>query len=193
MPASEIDEIFASKGKSSAPKPSSSAPSTDTPPKKTKKSGKRKREAKGETEVRDESESKKSTKRRVPETVLDPSARIAAPATSNKSTKLQNIASGSAAKKKSKKAKEVEDRFKDSRGTGSSMSSLLTLYLFGIHSIQDAQRRKDSRYTRRASSGSQNRVEIRRCVRLIASVAFNYSVAFCPLKSPSTRIPFSFS
>ncbi|GBE78318.1 hypothetical protein SCP_0112030 [Sparassis crispa] len=119
MPASEIDEIFASKGKSSAPKPSSSAPSTDTPPKKTKKSGKRKREAKGETEVRDESESKKSTKRRVPETVLDPSARIAAPATSNKSTKLQNIASDSAAKKKSKKAIEVEDRFKDSRGTGS--------------------------------------------------------------------------
>ncbi|KAK7694542.1 hypothetical protein QCA50_001728 [Cerrena zonata] len=121
MPASEIDDIFASKGKATAP--SSSQPA-DAPKKKKKKakkiteaqeqappSAKRKR---NDHESTDEHT---STKRRVPETVLDPSVQLAAPLKGNSKSDTSKF-SRPRPSIKARPVKEDEERFKDSRGTG---------------------------------------------------------------------------
>lgn len=109
MPLSEIDHIFASK-----PKRRLSAPSTSTDaPDKQSKGAKRKRGRTAETGV--VAHGLQSAKRRAPETVLDPSVRIAAASKKNKA------AAGTAIKKRRKPDTEDEDRFKDSRGAGPSM------------------------------------------------------------------------
>ncbi|KAI0961436.1 hypothetical protein AcV7_000536 [Taiwanofungus camphoratus] len=106
MPLSEIDHIFASK-----PKRRLSAPSTSTDaPDKQSKGAKRKRGRTAETGV--VAHGLQSAKRRAPETVLDPSVRIAAASKKNKA------AAGTAIKKSRKPDTEDEDRFKDSRGAG---------------------------------------------------------------------------
>ncbi|KAI0079581.1 DUF1764-domain-containing protein [Panus rudis PR-1116 ss-1] len=105
MPASEIDDIFAAKGK---PKPASPPPA-DSVKKKKKKKNKRKRD---EADEQTAGEDKQPAKRKVPETVVDPSTRLAPPSKPSKSTARPEK------QQKSKAQREEEDRFKDSRGTG---------------------------------------------------------------------------
>ncbi|KAI0778072.1 hypothetical protein BD413DRAFT_489676 [Trametes elegans] len=125
MPSSEIDAIFASNGKASATASttaSSSSYSQATEKKKKKKkdkSAKRKRDdadadADGEP---DDAAPAKLAKRKVPETVFDPSAALPA-LKEPKPRKADKTATGAAKPKKPKQAREEEERFKDSRGTG---------------------------------------------------------------------------
>lgn len=118
MPRSEIDDIFAGKAKAPAPPVASTS---DAAEKKKKKSAKkRKREAEGKITADDPKSAEQPNKRRVPETVVDPSLAIAAPAA--KRSKTSKADRPPEVKKKSKASKEDEERFKDSRGTGPSMS-----------------------------------------------------------------------
>ncbi|KAI0335417.1 hypothetical protein GY45DRAFT_1366983 [Cubamyces sp. BRFM 1775] len=124
MPASEIDEIFASKGKaSSAPQlvasSSSSSQPTDKKKKKKKdKSAKRKRDDADADPEPEAAPPSKPVKRKVPETVFDPSAALPS-AKESKPRKADKAAVSAAAKpKKPKLDREEEQRFKDSRGTG---------------------------------------------------------------------------
>ncbi|KAI0732289.1 DUF1764-domain-containing protein [Fomitopsis betulina] len=120
MPASEIDDIFSSKPKGKAKAallPAPTIPSTEP----SKKSKKKKNDAKRKREADDEANSQ-SAKRRLPETVLDPSvhpqptASKVVPPKSIRAAKLQKLAVGGATTNKSKKQEEA--LFKDSRGTG---------------------------------------------------------------------------
>lgn len=120
MPASEIDDIFSSKPKGKAKAallPAPTIPSTEP----SKKSKKKKNDAKRKREADDEANSQ-SAKRRLPETVLDPSvhpqptASKVVPPKSIRAAKLQKLAVGGATTNKSKK--QEEELFKDSRGTG---------------------------------------------------------------------------
>ncbi|OCH96517.1 hypothetical protein OBBRIDRAFT_809026 [Obba rivulosa] len=108
MPASEIDDIFASKGQGV---PATPTPSSSVPPKKKKKDRGAKR--KREPEPEDDAPSKPPAKRPAPETVLDPSVRPAAAAP------RPPKALAAASKKRPKAGREDEERFKDSRGAGS--------------------------------------------------------------------------
>lgn len=104
-----IDDIFDSKGKSASLQPLAS--SSKQPDKKKKKDKKKKR-----TEEPSDPEPKPlSKKRRVPETVVDPSTTIP-------SAKRAKVAAAPSQKvqkpKKKDDSKEEEDRFKDSRGSG---------------------------------------------------------------------------
>ncbi|KAJ8494886.1 hypothetical protein ONZ51_g2012 [Trametes cubensis] len=123
MPASEIDEIFASKGKApSAAKPAASSSSTQPPDKKKKKkkdkSAKRKRDDADADPEPEAAAPPKPVKRKVPETVFDPSAAIPS-AKESKPRKGDKSAVSAAAKPKTPKLdREEEQRFKDSRGTG---------------------------------------------------------------------------
>ncbi|KZT74730.1 DUF1764-domain-containing protein [Daedalea quercina L-15889] len=124
MPTSEIDDIFAAKSKAKAavPAASSYAPILSEPSKKSKKKKDKAAKRKHETGDNDDS---RPTKRRVPETVLDPSvnpqpaaSKVAAPK-SIKAAKLEKLAAGGAVQKKGRKVdKKDEARFKDSRGNG---------------------------------------------------------------------------
>lgn len=137
MPASEIDDIFAAKPKGKAkaavPVASTSASSTAEPSKKSKK--KKDKAAKRKRETDDEGDSQ-PTKRRVPETVLDPSvnpqpAPKAASLKSIKAAKLEKLAAGGATKKKRGKVdKEDEARFKDSRGNGPRACDPPSMFLY---------------------------------------------------------------
>lgn len=126
---SEIDDIFAAKPKGNA-KPTAPVASTSTIPtaEPSKKSKKKRKDkiAKRKREADDDGDSQPA-KRRVPETVLDPSVNTQPAAASNKiaptksakAAKLEKLAAGGAAKKKRGKIdKEEEARFKDSRGNG---------------------------------------------------------------------------
>ncbi|KAI9062961.1 DUF1764-domain-containing protein [Trametes sanguinea] len=122
MPASEIDEIFASKGKSSSLAASSASASTSSQlsekKSKKKKKDKRKRDdADAPAEHKEEAAPPKPVKRKVPETVFDPSASL--PSIKEAKTRKADKSAGAAPKaKKPKKDREEEERFKDSRGTG---------------------------------------------------------------------------
>lgn len=107
---SEIDDIFASKGKAKAPDAVPAKESADKKKKKKKKSSK--------TPVEESKpESSSSKKRPAPETVVDPSVQIP--------QKRQKVRAPTENAAKSKKDKEDEEDFKDSRGTGPRMCSLL--------------------------------------------------------------------
>ncbi|KAE9410946.1 DUF1764-domain-containing protein [Gymnopus androsaceus JB14] len=108
MPKSEIDDIFASKGKIAA------QPSVGSAAASSSKSKKRKRKA--ET---DENPSSQPSAKKVPETIIDPSASMPS-AKRVKATKASEKAAEpkGKAKRESKNVKEQEDRFKDSRGSG---------------------------------------------------------------------------
>ncbi|KAI0724436.1 hypothetical protein C8T65DRAFT_626470 [Cerioporus squamosus] len=113
MPVSDIDAIFASKGKvakaAAPPKASSSSSAQPEKKKKKKKSAKRKRDDDAE-----DAAPSPPLKRQVPETVFDPSAGLS----SAKTTKPAKVERAVVKQKKPKKDREEEQRFKDSRGTG---------------------------------------------------------------------------
>ncbi|KAF9068080.1 hypothetical protein BDP27DRAFT_849017 [Rhodocollybia butyracea] len=105
MAKSEIDDIFASKGKA-LPIASSSTVS-----KPTKKDKKRKRKA--ETAA---VENPSSSSKKVPETIIDPSASIPSAKRQKVAKSSEKATKGIAETKKS--AKEDEYKFTDSRGSG---------------------------------------------------------------------------
>ena len=118
MARSEIDDIFAAKKSTKVvaqPVASTSASTDATGSKKKKKDKKRKRQAE---EVQDPGvNEEKSRKKRVVETVHDPSTTVPSVSSSGKAVKSGNGA-GKAKPKTAKKEKEDLGRFKDSRGTG---------------------------------------------------------------------------
>jgi len=118
MAKSEIDDIFAAKGKT---KPDPLAASSSAVQEKKKKKKKKSKDAAkaDEPPADDDDTSKSSSKRRIPETVVDTSAKLeASPA---KRAKVEKTAGPSDAPKKKKTKKEDKDEeteFRDSRGTG---------------------------------------------------------------------------
>ena len=118
MARSEIDDIFAAtkSAKGIAQPVASTSTSTDaTGSKKKKKAKKRKRQAE---EAQDPGVTEeKPQKRRVVETVHDPSSAVPS-ASSSKKTVKPGKDSGTTKPKPANKVKEDLDRFKDSRGTG---------------------------------------------------------------------------
>jgi len=119
MARSEIDDIFAAKKSTarviSQPVPSTSTLTDVTGSKKKKKAKKRKRQAE-EAQDPDVNEDKPQ-KKRVVETVHDPS--IVTPSASSSKKAINPGKGPSTTKPKAvKKEKEDLDRFKDSRGTG---------------------------------------------------------------------------
>jgi hypothetical protein len=121
MPASEIDDIFAAKGKSKAielvPLPSA---------KKKKKKKDRPPTSDQTKEISRSSESKSLKKRPLPETVVDPSLKSSS---TSKRPKLDTPVSSQREKIYHETHKEDEDRFKDSRGSGPSTFHLVLLSL----------------------------------------------------------------
>ena len=133
---SEIDDIFASKGK---PKAISTAPvPSDKKKKKKKKNTKQPTSASGQ-----EPKTESSKKRPAPETVVDPSVQIP--------QKRQKIHSApvKSGKTKSKKEKEDEEDFKDSRGTGPRTCYPLVVSSFFSYTTQVVKRRKAGLSTKR--------------------------------------------
>ncbi|KAI1797770.1 hypothetical protein LXA43DRAFT_1056818 [Ganoderma leucocontextum] len=123
MPTSEIDDIFASKGRPLPPAPSQASSSSDLrsdKEKKTKKKRKAKHEDKPSKRKHEETDDapapSKPAKRKVPETVFDPSAALLS-AKHSKTAKAEKSGVGAVKLQKPKKDRE-EDRFKDSRGAG---------------------------------------------------------------------------
>lgn len=119
MPVSEIDAIFASKGKAAVapPKPSSSSSAQPEQKKKKKKDKEKAAKRKRDDADADDAAPSKPPKRQVPETVFDPSAGLPS-AKATKPAKVDKSASSVVKQKKPKKDREEEQRFKDSRGTG---------------------------------------------------------------------------
>ena len=120
MPASEIDVIFASKGRlpPSAPPNTSSSPLV-SPDNNKKSKNKKTKDSKAKSLKRKRDEANDApgpTKREVPETVFDSSAAPLS-AKRNEAAKAGTFAVSAVKSKKLKMAQE-EDRFKDSRGTG---------------------------------------------------------------------------
>ncbi|KAG2368284.1 hypothetical protein BDR07DRAFT_1391649 [Suillus spraguei] len=109
MPTSEIDDIFAAKGKARAVEPA--------PIPSVKKEKKKKRKGKPFTsdEISPSSESKTLKKRPLPETIVDPSFKSSS---SSKRPKLDALVSSQREKVHHETRKEDEDRFKNSRGSG---------------------------------------------------------------------------
>lgn len=108
---SEIDDIFATKGKAKATSPVADVSSIKKS--KKKKSKKQKNQDQPKDEVATASSSKK---RKAPETVVDPSQKIEGTAKRQKSN----------TESKKSTSKKEEAKFKDSRGTGGRESSLPT-------------------------------------------------------------------
>jgi len=117
---SEIDDIFASKGKGkvvSTPIPGPSTSSPKAPPKKTKK---KKLNSTGPPSIKTEGPLPSSKKRPLPETIVDTSQNVAGPPKRHKGDP----------EKKSKVDKAAEGEiagFKDSRGSGSRMPFFFSL------------------------------------------------------------------
>lgn len=136
MIKSEIDDIFASKGKAKVIQPIASSSNT-APEKKRKKEKKKKKRRDGGGDEVPVPEGKSNTKKRpAPETVVDPSTNLS----SVKKAKVamavpQNAAKPKARQKDAARAREDEVRFKDSRGNGPRMSTSL---LFGIRHESDS-------------------------------------------------------
>lgn len=108
---SEIDDIFAPKGKSTAPQP---VASTSTLSQKKKKDKKRKREVDPE----DNAEVSQRNSRPAPQTIIDPSILIS----NLKPPKIDRSSEATKPKvsKSTAQGADDEDRFKDSRGSVSS-------------------------------------------------------------------------
>lgn len=110
---SEIDAIFASKGKAKA----TDAQPAETPALRASKKKKKAKKNKPEPQTATAAPAKDTKKRPAPETIVDPSVQ-----TSQKRQKTEDT-SDLAAKQKSKpkKSKKEDDSFRDSRGTGPRM------------------------------------------------------------------------
>ena len=158
MPKSEIDDIFAGKGRGKAGPPIASTSIIPPPPekKKKKKDKKRKREEDGASIVAPEA---KAARKAVPETIVDPSLGIASAASSAKQPRPARVAESAPKVKKAKTSKadasrEGEERFKDSRGTGPRESRRHACSIRCVLALsQVGRRRKGSQFTRRTSSG----------------------------------------
>jgi len=120
MARSEIDDIFAAKKSTakvvSQPVPPASTSTEATGSKKKKKAKKRKRQAE-KAEDPDVNEDKPQ-KKRVVETVHDPSTVVSSASSSKKAINPGKGGASTTRPKAVKKEKEDIDRFKDSRGTG---------------------------------------------------------------------------
>ncbi|KAG1881825.1 hypothetical protein C8R48DRAFT_682398 [Suillus tomentosus] len=111
MPTSEIDDIFAAKGKAKAVE---LAPLPSVKKEKTKKRKDRPTTSDETKEISRSSEPKTLKKRPLPETVVDPSFK-----SSSSSKRLKSDAPVSSQREKVYETrKDDEDRFKDSRGSG---------------------------------------------------------------------------
>ena len=127
MPKSEIDDIFAAKGKIPVPGPSSSKiPSTK------KKSKKRPRE---HLETTDNNSSPPVV---IPETIVDSSALVPPPAKRPKQGKKEKSSQPAA-----------PDSFADSRGSGSRTFTLLFSCLFSLTYLKDGKLKKDGQSTKK--------------------------------------------
>ncbi|KAI0757115.1 hypothetical protein C8Q80DRAFT_1265087 [Daedaleopsis nitida] len=117
---SEIDAIFASKGKSPlvAPPEASSSSSLLSEHKKKKKKDKEKSAKRKRDDEPEDAAPAKPPKRQVPETVFDPSIGLPSTTTKGKAANAEKTSSVATKHKKPKKDREEEERFKDSRGTG---------------------------------------------------------------------------
>lgn len=142
MARSEIDDIFAARKsitKVIAQSAASTSTSTDaTGSKKKKKDKKRKRQAEEalDTGVNEE----KPPKKRVVETVRDPSTTVSS-VSSLKMVVNPGKGVSTAKPKAAKKEKEVLDRFKDSRGTGPRKRNSCDIYpLVVSHNIRTENR-----------------------------------------------------
>lgn len=121
MPTSEIDDIFAAKGKAKAVE---LAPLPSTKKEKKKKKKDRPSTSDETKEISRSSESKSLKKRPLPETVVDPSLKSSS---TSKRPKLDTPVSSQREKIYHETRKEDEDRFKDSRGSGPSKLHLVLL------------------------------------------------------------------
>ncbi|PSR85868.1 hypothetical protein PHLCEN_2v5344 [Hermanssonia centrifuga] len=122
MPASEIDDIFAAKGKVNPTPSTSKLP--DPASNKEKKQKKRKRAAQVQAD-------QQPPIRTAPETVIDPSLRLSVPT----KQRAKPEADDQPEKKRRKSQKEDEERFKDSRGTGPSMFSPVDVPICLYHAV----------------------------------------------------------
>ncbi|EPQ60846.1 DUF1764-domain-containing protein [Gloeophyllum trabeum ATCC 11539] len=120
MAKSEIDDIFASKGKVESKAPVASSSAAQEKKKKNKKKSKDKEAVKSADDPIDDPP-KASLKRCLPQTIVDTSSKVEArPAKRPKVERKGTDALEATKQKKSKKGdeKEDEERFRDSRGTG---------------------------------------------------------------------------
>lgn len=113
MPKSEIDDIFASKGKRKLAQPIASSSTAPPPPTKSKKNKKKRKTP------APHAESPSSPKRPAPETVVDPSTGGDSQPPPKRRKSVKPIETPAAKDKKNRPA-EDDERFKDSRGTGPS-------------------------------------------------------------------------
>ncbi len=130
MPASEIDDIFAAKGKFN-PTPSTSK-LQDPASKKEKKQKKRKRAAQVQADQQPPS-------RTAPETVIDPSLRLSVPT----KQRAKPEADDQPEKKRRKSQTEDEERFKDSKGTGPSMFSPVDVPICLYHAVPPGRKTEE--------------------------------------------------
>ncbi|KAG1773176.1 DUF1764-domain-containing protein [Suillus occidentalis] len=112
MTTSEIDDIFAAKGKVKAIE---LAPLPSAKKEKKKKKKKDRSSTNDETKEISRSSESKSLKKRLPETVVDPSLKSSS---TSKRPKLDTPVPSQREKVYHETRKEDEDRFKDSRGSG---------------------------------------------------------------------------
>ena len=133
MTRSEIDDIFAATKKGAPSQATSVASTSKAPEKKTQSQQKRKRKVAAESTLDEKQLSSQSAKRKAPETVLDPSVHVAAPLA--KRVKGHKADRPAEVKKKTKADREEEQRFKDSRGTGPSMSLVTVTALYFLCNI----------------------------------------------------------
>ena len=199
MPASEIDDIFASKGKAPpAVVPSSSSQPADAKKKKQKKAKKSSEQAQEQPpssvsstkRKRDDHESttpkvEHTAKRRVPETVLDPSAQLAAPSKGKSKPETSNTSSRPRPSKKARPEKEDQERFKDSRGTGPSMSSLVNLSFFSCNSVASRAQNRGRLPHLQIRRTRHHRVGWRYAVRFAWE-----SLIFIPIFTDTPQCPF---
>lgn len=118
MPVSEIDDIFAAKGKQKAKPPPPVPSSSSLPDKKKSKKKKKKRDSTDKPADQGSLDKPPSQKKRpAPETVVDPSTQILA-AKRPRTEPPSNVRTGKTVKAEGDKGKKDEDKFKDSRGSG---------------------------------------------------------------------------
>ena len=161
MPRSEIDDIFAAK-KSTAKVMAQSVASTSTSTdaagsKKKKKDKKRKRQAEEAPDSGGTGE--KPKKKRVVETVHDPSATASSVSSSKKAVKPGN-GTGVTKPKTAKKEKEDLGRFKDSRGIGPRKCGPSRDMHCGLTEHQAAKLRRASQSLKRRSWGLIQKPEV---------------------------------
>jgi hypothetical protein len=140
---SEIDDIFASKGKSKAAQPIAST--STLPQKKIKKDKKRKREVEPQEDI----EASRHKSRPAPQTIIDPSTHI--PSLKHTSIGRKSGASKPKPSKPAIQGDDDEGKFKASRGSGPSQYSYLRDFPY-VTPSQGARPQKVGLSTRKMSS-----------------------------------------